>query len=201
MPPSFRLALLGPFLLTGVLLGEKPAPGPSAASYYPIAKGNAWTYKAGESRFVMKITEVEKAGGVAVGKLVTVINDKNISSEHVGVDGDKVKRYKVEDKALSPPVTFLDSPGQKKSWKVATTVEVDGVKHSLEGEFSSGPPEDVKVPAGAFKAVVVTSDKMKANGVDLSIKYWFAEKVGLVKQEVKLAGQTVTFELEKYQLK
>ncbi len=59
----------------------------------------------------------------------------------------------------------------------------------------------VKVPAGEFKKVVtVTSKDLKANGVPLNITYYFAEKVGMVKQVVELSGQKVIIELERFDM-
>lgn len=169
---------------------------PPATPYYPVAVGATWTYRAGDNRFQIKVAEIKEVGGVTRAKLDLVVNDKVLSHEHVGVAKDGVYRYTFEGKEAKPPIKFLELPVKKgASWSVDS--KVDG--QALTGTFKCGE-EDVKVPAGEYKkAVTITGKDIKANGVPLSITYYFAEKVGMVKQVVELAGQKVAIELEHFE--
>jgi hypothetical protein len=93
-------------------------------------------------------------------------------------------------------VLFFKLPPKKdQSWNVDS--KAGGA--SIKGTFKDAGEEDVKVPAGSYKAVVVASQDLEANGVKMSITYYFAKDVGMVKQVVEIAGQKVIVELEKYE--
>jgi hypothetical protein len=167
------------------------------SSYYPVAVGTTWTYRAGDNRFQIKVAEVKVVAGVARAKLDLIVNDKVVSHEHVGVTKDGVSRFSFEGKEAKPPIKFLELPPKKDAtWPIDSKVE----GQPLVGAFKSGE-EDVKVPAGEYKkAITVSSKELKANGVPLSITYYFAEKVGMVKQVVELSGQKVIIELERFDM-
>ena len=45
----------------------------------------------------------------------------------------------------------------------------------------------------------VSGQKVKVNGVELTMTCYYAEKVGLVKQVLEMANQKILIELEKYE--
>ncbi|HZY85237.1 MAG TPA: hypothetical protein VFE78_10435 [Gemmataceae bacterium] len=164
--------------------------------YYPLAVGATWEYKVGESKFTMKVTKHEKVGNVLCARLEMLKDNKPQSFEHVSVTKDGVCRNTFEDKEAMPPVLFFKLPPKKdQSWNVDS--KAGGA--SIKGTFKDAGEEDVKVPAGSYKAVVVASQDLEANGVKMSITYYFAKDVGMVKQVVEIAGQKVIVELEKYE--
>ena len=57
------------------------------------------------------------------------------------------------------------------------------------------------MPAGKYKAVLVEGDKLEVLGNEVKLSYQFAEKVGLVKTVMKVAGQDYVVELEKMESK
>ena len=60
----------------------------------------------------------------------------------------------------------------------------------------------VKVPAGEYKDyLTVSSEGLKIDNQTVSITYYFAAKVGMVKQVVEVGGTKVTVELEKFEEK
>jgi hypothetical protein len=166
-------------------------------TYYPLAVGSSWEYKAGENKFTLKVAKYEKVGNALCARLELSMKDKPVSFEHVGVTNEGVYRYSFEgNKEAQPPVLFLKLPPKKdESWKVDSKVGGESVK----GTFKNAGEEDVKVPAGGFKAVVVASQDLEANGIKMAVTYYFAKDVGLVKQVVEVAGQKVVVELEKYE--
>jgi hypothetical protein len=164
--------------------------------YYPLAVGTSWEYKAGDSRYTLRVTKHEKVGDVLCARVEMIMKDKPVSFEHVGVTKEGVCRFSFEGKEAKPPVLFLKLPPKKDdTWKVDSKVGGESVK----GTFKNTGEEDVKVPAGNYKAVVVASQDLEANGVKMSVTYYFAEKVGMVKQVVEVSGQKIVIELEKYE--
>ena len=57
--------------------------------------------------------------------------------------------------------------------------------------------DDVKVPAGEYKKAIRVTAELTINGQPAKITSWYADKVGLVKQHVALAGESYELELEK----
>ena len=168
-------------------------------TYYPLAVGTSWEYKAGDSKYTLRVTKHEKVGDTPCARVEMIVKekdkDKAVSFEHVAVAKDGVSRYSFEGKEAKPPVLFLKLPPKKdETWKVDSKVGGESVK----GTFKNTGEEDVKVPAGSYKAVVVASQDLEANGVKMSVTYYFAEKVGMVKQVVEVSGQKIIIELEKY---
>jgi hypothetical protein len=170
------------------------------APYYPLALGSSWEYKAGDNKFTLKVTKYEKVGDALCARVEMLIKDKDKeksqSFEHVGVTDDGVYRYSFEGKEAKPPVLFFKlPPKQGETWKVDSKVGGEAVK----GTFKNNGQEEVKVPAGSYKAWVVASQDLEANGVKMSVTYYIAEKVGMVKQLVEVSGQKIVIELEKYE--
>jgi hypothetical protein len=170
-----------------------------AAEYYPLAVGNAWQYKVGITGFTLKVARKEKVktdkGEVEAARIELISNNKPVSFEHIGVAGDAVVRYTFEGKPATPPIPFLKLPAKKgTSWPVDS--KIDG--QVLKGTFVEGE-EEVKVPAGTFKTVTVTGKDLDVNGRKMTLTYYFADKVGMVKQVIELEGQKVIIELEKFE--
>jgi hypothetical protein len=188
---------------------------------YPLQVGAAWNYKAGDNRFTVRVAKYEKVGekasGVLAARLEVVVGKKVRAYEHVGVTpegvvrysvGKKVRayehvgvtpggvvRYSLEGKEAKPPVLFLKLPPKEgETWRVESRV----AGQLLKGAFKGGE-EEVKVPAGTYKAVTVTSQDLEVNGVKTKVVCYYAEDVGLVKQVQEMAGRKVVIELEKYE--
>lgn len=169
----------------------------NSTPYFPLAVGTTWSYRAGDSQFQVKVAEIKTVGAAQRARLDLIVNNKVVSHEHVGVTKDAVVRYTFEGKEARPPIEFLKLPPKSgATWKVDAKILPEG--QTLKGLFKAGE-EEVKVPAGTYKAVTVTGQDLEANGVKLGLTYYFAEKVGMVKQVIDLAGQKVIIELEKYE--
>ena len=168
----------------------------SESTLYPLKVGNTWYYKAGDNYFMIKVAELKEVEGKPRARLDLIINNKVISNETVGLTKDGLVRYTFEGKEAKPPIEFLRLPPKSgTSWKLESKVE----GASLKGTFKAGE-EEVRVPAGSFKAVTVTGTDIDANNVKMNLTYFFAEKVGMVKQIIELGGQKIVVELEKFEL-
>jgi hypothetical protein len=195
-------ALAGPLLLA--LAGAARAQDKMETTpYYPLAVGTTWEYRVGDNKFTLKVTKHEKVGNVLCARVEYLVKDKDKgaekvqSFEHISVSKDGVTRNSQEGKEITPPVLFLKLPPKKdETWKVDSKTAGG---ETIKGTFKNNGEEEVKVPAGSYKAVVVASQDLEANGVKMSVTYYFAEKVGIVKQLIEVAGQKVVVELEKYE--
>jgi hypothetical protein len=194
MPSLARLSVALPLLLA--LAAPAPAQEKLAQTpYFPLAVGSAWTYKAGDGRFTVRVARHEKVGPVLTARLEVVADKKVVAFENVGVTPGAVVRYALDGKEAKPPVAFLKLPPKKgESWKVESAL----AGAPLKGAFKAGE-EEVKVPAGTYKAVAVTAQDLEVNGVKVHLVCYYAAKVGLVKQVQEIAGRKLVIELENYE--
>lgn len=165
--------------------------------YYPLQVGNKWTYKAGGQKVVIEVMKKEsltrpndKMKKYPGFTLKITSGDKSMT-EQVAILNDGVKRFQAAGKVIEPPLLFFKLPLNKgEDWKVESTS--DGTL--LKGTFRAGE-DTVKVPAGSFQAMTVSSTDFQIGGQTMELQYWFAPQVGLVKQTVKTGSLDTTLEL------
>jgi hypothetical protein len=182
------------------------AAAPQSTEYYPLQVGNIWYYRVGDNRYSLKVAKYEKIGGLNCARVEMSVDDKVTSVEHIAVTSDGVARAAFgdakESKEAVPPLVFLKLPPKKGAeWKVDSVVgktdKVPGEK--VIGTFKEDEVAKVSVPAGTYEKVITSSSQdLDANGMKLKFTYYFAKDVGMVKQEILVAGQTVVIELEKF---
>jgi hypothetical protein len=197
-----RTLLLLSLVLAISATGRAADDQPTSTPYFPLVVGNTWEYRAGENRFALKVTKMEtvkdsNAKQANTARLELFVAGKSVSYENVGVTAAGVVRYTFEGKVATPPILFLKLPPTKGAkWNVES--KVDG--QVLKGAFTiTEDKEAVKVPAGSYTTVTVRSQGLEVNGVKLDLTYYFAEKVGMVKQVIELAGQKAVIEREKFE--
>jgi hypothetical protein len=196
------LSLACLFLLAPAMPAQDKLP---ESPYYPLRVGTVWHYRAGDSKFSLRVARHEKVGDVWCARVELVLDGKVTSSEDVAVTVDQarrpdgVSRYRFEGKEARPPICFFKlPPGKEKTWKVESKLAGprDG-EQTLKGSFKAGR-EEVTVPAGTYKAVTVTGQDLEADGTKLSVTYYFAQDVGMVKQVIETAGQKLSIVLETF---
>jgi len=182
---------------------------------YPLPAGATWTYEvAGGTLVTVKVAKQkeEKYGEEMVKQtwLETSINNMPISSEVVAVLKQGVCRLKVADKQIDPrsPLCFLELPPKKgkdwKKWKVDAKIGDETIK----GEFTASEEEiDAKMipyfankEAKKVKLLVVKGTNLKAGDQPLSLTYYFAPDVGLVKQVATVSGVQVDLRLKSFEI-
>jgi hypothetical protein len=191
------LPLALPLLLApGVRAQEGKMP---TSPWFPLAVGTTWVYKSGDSRFSLRVARHEKVDNVLCARVELLVDGKPTSYEHIGVTADGLYRYDFEGQEARPPIRFLKlPPGRGDTWAVDSAIGKE--KERLKGTFKTGEVDKFKVPAGTYPKVVTSSGQdLDANGMKLSVTYYFAEKVGVVKQVIDVAGQKIVIELEKFQ--
>jgi hypothetical protein len=165
--------------------------------WYPLQVGNTWTYKdsAGQ-RIVLKVAKHEKVDATMTARIEMLSPDnKVLNSENIGVTDKGVFRYRFGDQKPDEPVQILTaSPKKGDQWKI----NVKALKETLVGTFKI-EEQEIKVPAGTYKTVAVISEDLTAADVKTPCTQWYAEGVGLVKTTVKVNGQEITLELEKFE--
>jgi hypothetical protein len=167
----------------------------ASSSYYPLEIGNVWHYKLDNMKFTMKVTKFEPVDKIMCARIELVVDNKAQAFEHIAVKTDGIYRYTYEGKKTDPPACILKLPPKSGDmWEI--NAKVGG--ESLKGTLKEGEAE-VKVPAGTYKTVTVAADDFDANGTKITFKYFFAENVGMVKQELNVNGQAAIIELEKFE--
>jgi hypothetical protein len=172
----------------------------AAGDYYPLKVGNTWFYKVGENHFSVKVTKFEKVGDINCARLEMFVEDKFQAVEHIAVTPEGVERVAFDNKKSEPPLVFLKVPVKKgEEWKVSCVVgKVDtSPGDKVSATFKEGEAK-IKVPAGEYDTVSVSSTDLDANGTKLKFTYYFAKDVGMVKQEIVMQSETVTVELLRF---
>jgi hypothetical protein len=168
---------------------------------YPLKLGNKWEYTFREQS--EPVTKVE----VATEVIASEAKDSRITATLVATaPGEKAKEEKVmsdERGVYRNGVSGLNSdrdfPIVKYPVQSGDTwnekVRVKNVE--IEMTFVVGGAVEVTVPAGKFKAILVTTSG-KINGTEMRSKKWFAEGVGIVKETLRLGDRAFTRELKKF---
>lgn len=189
--PALALSLV--VVLAGRAQDEKLATSP----YFPLEVGAVYNYRAGDAAFQYKVARIEKVGKTKGARIDLVIANRVVSYEHVAVTKDgAVQRLAFEGKELQSPITVLPADLKEGAeWSVDSKVGGE----ALTGKFVlSKLKEKVKAGGKEYEAVVVAGKDLKANGAPVGLKYYFAKGVGMVKQELEVAGNKVVFELTSY---
>jgi hypothetical protein len=174
------------------------------SAYYPMQVGATWNYKAGDSKFTLKVTEHKKIGTRLCAHVQTIQDGKPVGSEDVSVQDDGVYRVASDDKNIEPPVLILrlqkDAPTKNDAWNVNSRAETkSGEKQTLQGTFTENDGEKVTAAGKEYTAAVVSCEDLDANGAKYSFRTYYAKDVGMVKQEISAGALKVTIELEAYE--
>jgi len=172
-------------LLLSALLVQDPKP----ADFLTLKEGAVWTYVTGGSEGLVKVTGREKIGEVETFILTTEIDNTATEKEYLAIDatgirmlrqasGDRVTDYAQPFVRLKlPPVK-----GDKWEWKGELAKEKATASFTNEGE------DEIKVPAGTYKAwkvtVAIEQGATKQTGTN-----WFAPGVGIVRQIAKFESE------------
>jgi hypothetical protein len=167
--------------------------------YYPMQVGATWTYKAGDSKFVVKAIKHEKIGATNCARIETLRDGKVVGTEDVFVKDDSVYRMASDDKQVDPPVLILKLPPKVgEVWNIESKSTTKTGVETLKATFTENG-EEVTTPLDKFAAVTVSCEDLDANGAKYSFKTYYAKDVGMVKQEITAGGLKIVIELEKYE--
>ncbi len=168
--------------------------------YYPLHVGTTWHYKAGDGKFTVRVAKHEKVGETLCARLDVTRDGKTVGSQHLAVTAEGVYCHdqttaRNATQAPKPPILVLKLPPKKgEGWKV----DSKGDGKTFRGAFQIGE-EEIKVPAGTYKAIRVTSQELEVNGLKPVITTYYARNVGMVKQVIQESNITLEIELEKFE--
>jgi hypothetical protein len=166
--------------------------------YFPLKVGDSWDYRMGDTKFTLKVAKFEEVDKQNCARVEMTVGGKVHSYDLIAVKADGVYRYVTDGNKADPPVCFLKLPSKKgETWKVESSVAGMG---KLTGTFKSGEVDELKVGDKKYeKLITVTGDDLVAGGQKISVTYYFAKDVGMVKQTLSVNGQQAVIELEKFE--
>jgi hypothetical protein len=179
--------------------------------WYPLRPGTTWHYRAGDSKFQMRVAAgTEKIGDLRCARVEMIKDGKVGATEYIGVSADGVYRCRVQigspeqskenpnlTETPHPPILLFRMPPKKEeSFTVDSRVEPAG--KVFKGTFKIGE-ETIKVGDKEYRCVVVAGQDLEGDGLKPSLTTWYAENVGMVKQVVAVADQKIEIELENFE--
>ena len=195
-------------LIFGALTPSVSQAQSSALDYWPMKVGSTWkiSMKAGGQTLVQDITVTDNKNGVA--SLDYQMNGRTVQTEKYKISSKSISRLAAGaggTSTLSPPVPIIQfpmKPGMRWKWK--GTINVNGEISQASAVLSASKPVSLKTAAGTFNATKVhmtLTVAQKGSTMTIPNDYWFAPKVGLVKQEMTIMGNKVGGELVSYKMK
>lgn len=163
----------------------------------PLTKGTQWHGEVNIGgmtiEVVQEVTESSKQGNVTKGTITTKVNGQEVNEE-LSIDEKGIHRHNISGIKLEKPFLSFKFPIQPQKW--TETLNIQGMEVTAKMEMKAG--EDVTVGAGSFKKVIPVEINMTINGQDVVATNYYAEGVGIIKQNVDAGGQKITSEIKKF---
>jgi hypothetical protein len=198
--------LLATWAFGSAASGKKPKPEKTPADYFPLRVGDSWTYRnSEEGGYTLKVLSEEPQNDAAsrfVVELSSGVKILNIFSKVEGwvlLHAERYPEHEGLEAKYDPPQQYLPNPlavGQKWEWSGKDPTQVlFNEKNTVAGI------EEVKVPAGKFRAVKVIS-VVSGGAIPKTKTSWYAEGVGLVKStteggQIKYGSELVDYSFKK----
>jgi hypothetical protein len=182
---------------------DKPEP-PVANAYYPLQVGREWTYRSGKETVTVRVDKQvpldlkkDDKSTKVTGYVLRIGSGPREATEQVAALADGVYRFTTAGKAIRPPLRFLKSPIKAgETWPIESKT-ADGKTYS--GTFVAGSAVIQVTLNGRMTelpTVTVKSKDLRIDDKKIEINYWFAETIGMVKEQVRIGtGEMVTLEL------
>jgi hypothetical protein len=180
-----------------------------SSPYFPLTEGTTWTYKVTggkEGKPVVikvagfekvKVKDGDKVNEEVCARLETRRDDVLVATELFTVRKDGVFRVAFGGTQFSSPVCLIKIPVTKgEEWEFNTKIGEGKDAPEVKGRFAAGEQKGLKIGEKTYDTITVTSKTLKVDNQDLTTTYYFAEKVGMVKQEVEIGGKKVTLEYD-----
>jgi hypothetical protein len=172
-------------------VGAAPVPEhlfPKEQLYFPTEIGAEWVYDDGGYRFtVTKVEEKDGAKIVSIG--IYQSNGKTTHFNTVEVSKSGVRELSSSERQITPPTPLLKVPCAKgDEWSCPFGFVGENGKRA-DYAFTCGGVEEVKVPAGTFRALRVEKVSTGADGKLIqTITTWYAPGVGPVRIQYAANG-------------
>jgi serine/threonine protein kinase len=162
---------------------------PTDASYFPLKKGTKWhrRFESADGRIwhvIAQVADVDKIDGQAVlARLEVMAQGIVTEAEYVSCTARGIFRHRAQTTwEISPPLCLLSFPVKTaEAWE--SKLSIGELKYKVTCRVVGN--EEVEVPAGKFKAVMLYMD-MQLEGDEAKIIFisWFAAGTGIVKQTI-----------------
>jgi hypothetical protein len=194
----YRIACLAAVSLAVPVLADEPLPG---ENLFPLTIGNVWTYKVSgqDDRFVVRAVRREMVGEQTCVLLEASLKDRVVATEHIAFTKTGLFRYRVDKDDVDPPVCVLRTPlPANRRWGNA---KKDFHVGSRSGFASfTAKLEEITVGTKKYKTTAVRAEFTEFGRTASSSDTWYAEGVGMVKQEIREGKRTpLLLELEKFE--
>jgi len=171
--------------------------GEKKPNMFPLAKGAQWEFEVNVNGMtlsvVQEMTEVTKKDDQTNATIATKVNGQTITEEF-SVDDKGIHRHSINNIKLDKPMLAFKYPVQPQKW--TESVKIQGMDLDVKLEMKAA--EDVTVAAGNYKKVIPVEIVMSIQGQEITATNYYAEGVGIIKQEASVAGMKITSELKKY---
>jgi hypothetical protein len=176
--------------------------------YYPLAKGNKWTYTMSNGvNLTVEVTGFSEINGIPcaiVESTAENINEsmRDVSREYMTVDTTGLQTHMVqmqgENFAYDPPLVRIRLPfRQGREW--TSTINQDG--SFITTTFESVGTQIVTTVNGNVSCIVIRSRINQAGQIPIISENYYADKVGLVFQRIQMGNQTITSTLRSSSVK
>jgi len=172
-----KLALAGLALLLA-LAGCK-----SGSRLAPLDKGHEWTYKV-QTPLYSYVETVRVGESVPVGPISGVELTGPMGRSCVGWRGSRLEASALGTTQYEPPIPLVDASMSKATWKGKVISAGKAVDATATLEHKR---ETLRLPSRQFETVRSTL-KVTGLGIDMELISWFANGVGVVRQEQRNDG-------------
>lgn len=191
-------------ILALILMGTAAtsfAADPPKPNYYPLAKGTKWEYRvsAEDKQFAVtcEIMESEIKEGKTHGRMEAKLPNSVTLGEELYTDLNGVYRTAILGAKLLQPLPILKYPIKPRdAWndKIKVGESEGAVAITIKDTMAV-----IDVPAGKFTTLAVESI-VNINGDKVVACIWYADGIGIVKQETTCGHKIMTMELKKFSL-
>jgi hypothetical protein len=192
MRMSFALAAI-------CFVGTSFAADPVKPNYYPLVKGTKWEYRiSAEERdfsLICEIMETESKEGRTHARIEAQLPSSVTLGEEVSSDSKGVYRNAILGAKLTQPLSIIKYPIKARDvWKDKIKLgEYDGNVAITVKDIAAA----IEVPAGKFTTLAIESI-VELNGEKVVACIWYADGIGIVKQETTSGSRVMLMELKKY---
>lgn len=189
--------------LAHLLFAVAPLDAPADVSdYYPVGVGYEWVMVDSKNKKEMteRMSSVNVKDDITLVTIDAIVDGKTTMLEHVALSKGGLTRNNMTvfstfnlkiDIRLEPPLTLLTNPvkpGQE--WK--SEFKSRDLVHKGVSKVTR---ERIKVPAGEFDAILISSDFQIPLGKQ-KMQFWYAKGIGKIKQVADLPE--IHWELKSY---
>ena len=163
----------------------------------PLALGSRWTYSINDNaKIELRITKIEKVGGVACAKLESMINGRTVSSEWLAYHNNALRCFRSDTQegkvVFKTPLNRMPIPAKiDTTWKSSWSGP-DGTV--FKGEFELAAGKKMEFNKKSYSTTVV-SGSVTGEGANIDTVVHYAKGVGPLRQAMVLNGRDLLMKL------